>query len=114
MVDCVEGSRQVKEDQGHRHTLGQRQVYLILNAQQGGFLLSVQLCRQIEMCYQDHLSQCETLFEQQLHAPPALTGNLAPKQADNSSGSSLGNKVFLIRGVTGIFEWFWKNTILKR
>ena len=35
MVDRVEIGQQVEEDQGRRHTLGQQQVYLILNAQQG-------------------------------------------------------------------------------
>ena len=61
--------------------------------------MSVQLCRQTEMCYQDHLSQCETLFEHQLHAPPSSTRNLALKPADNSLGPP-GNEVFLMRGVT--------------
>ena len=37
MVDNIKSSRQVEEDQGPRHTLGQRQVYLILNVQHGSF-----------------------------------------------------------------------------
>ena len=86
MVDHIKGCRPVKEGQGCTTTTSVSHS----ECTTGQFSSSVQLCRKTDMCAATTPS---TKFEKKL----------SPEIGQQFLRSSLGNEVFLIRGVTMAF-----------